>query len=164
MIAQNYKGAVGARFGYGTGLSGIYMVENGHGVEVLIRYGYHGLVLNKPGINFQALYQKHWEFRKNNAWTVYVGAGPSLGFGKKSPQGKQQYVALGVSPQVGIDYTTQNLRIPFVVALDYKPTINADFPIKNKSIKVKSDFSYYEFAISVRFGIEPMHRKKYKRR
>ncbi|MEZ5054760.1 MAG: hypothetical protein R2807_08400 [Chitinophagales bacterium] len=162
--AQNYKGAVGGRFGYGTGISGLYHVQNGHVLEFLLRYGYHGLILNKPGFNVQALYQKHWAFRKNDAWTVFVGVGPAIGFGKKNHQSTQKFVALGVSPQFGIDYTTHRLRIPFVLALDYKPTLNGDFAVKNKSIKPKADFSYYEIAFSARFGIGENNRKRYKRR
>lgn len=153
LFSQDYKGAIGGRFGYGIGLTGTYFIQNGHGFEILLRYGYHGLILNKPGANFQALYQKHWELGRAAAWTVFVGAGPSFGYGKKTTQSKQQYFALGVSPQFGFDYTTQRLRIPIVFALDYKPTFNADFPVKNNSLKIGTDFSFYEVALSVRIAI-----------
>lgn len=166
ITAQQYKGAVGGRFGYGIGLTGVYMLENGHGFEFLLRYGYHGLILNKPGANIQALYQKHWELGRSGAWTAYVGAGPAIGYGKKSSLSKKQYFALGVSPQVGIDYTTQRLVIPIIFALDYKPTIYGDFPIKriNGNEKAKAEFSYYEIALSVRFGFEKNGKSRYRRR
>lgn len=152
-IAQQYKGGIGARFGYGTGISGIYMIQNGHGLEFLLRYGYHGLILNKPGVNFQTMYQKHWELGQTGAWTVFLGAGPSFGFGQKNVQSKQKYFALGFSPQFGFDYTSQRLRIPIILTLDYKPAINGDFPIKNNNEKVGKDFSFYEIAFSVRFAL-----------
>ena len=151
-FSQQYKGAVGGRFGYGIGLTGTYFIQNGHGFEFLLRYGYHGLILNKPGANVQVLYQKHWELGRSGAWTTFLGAGPSFGYGKKTSQSKQQYIALGFSPQFAFDYTTQRLRIPIIFALDYKPTFNGDFATKS-SIKPSFDFSYYEVALSVRFGI-----------
>ncbi|MDB5228353.1 MAG: hypothetical protein JWN78_2546 [Bacteroidota bacterium] len=151
--AQDYKGAVGGRFGYGIGLTGVYMFNpsGGHGLEFLLRYGYHGLILNKPGINIQVLYEKHWEIGRRGYWTAYIGAGPALGFGKKVFQAKDVYMALGVSPILGIDYTTQRLRIPLILALDYKPTLNGDIPL-NKAGKRGYSFSYYEVAFSVRIG------------
>src|SRR5437762_1761961 len=76
--AQDYKGAIGARFGYGIGISGVYMVnDNGFGLEFLLRYGYHGLILNKPGGNIQVLFEKHWEIGRRGSWTAYVGGGPA---------------------------------------------------------------------------------------
>ncbi len=150
-FSQEYKGAVGGRFGYGIGLSGVYYIQNGHGFEFLLRYGYHGLILNKPGANFQLLYEKHWELGRSS-WTGYIGGGPSFGFGKKNSLSKQTYFAVGISPIFGFDYTAQRLKIPLVFSLDYKPTFNTDFPIKS-SLKTTFDFSYYEVALSVRIGI-----------
>ena len=148
-----YKYAVGARFGYGLGIAGNYMFDpqNGHGLEFLLRYGYHGLILNKPGIHIQVLYEKHWVLGRSH-WTGYVGAGPGIGFGKKTYVATQKYFALGLSPIVGVDYTTQRLRIPLILAFDYKPTFHADFPFGNGSEKVGIDFSYYEIAFSVKVG------------
>lgn len=156
-FAQQYKGAVGLRFGYGLGITGVYVLDqnNGHALEFLLRYGYHGVVINRPGINIQVLYEKHWEFGRRGNFSGFVGAGPAIGAGKKTYGSKQSYFALGVSPILGIDYTTQNLRIPFVLALDYKPTLYGDFPVAAKSPSVKSEFnfSYYEVAFSVRIAI-----------
>jgi hypothetical protein len=73
--------------------------------------------------------------------------------GKKNSISKQLYFALGISPIIGFDYTSQRLKIPLILALDYKPTFHADFPVGNKSEKVGTDFSYYEIAFSVRIGI-----------
>lgn len=158
LLAQTeYKAAVGGRFGYGIGLTGMYMFDqnNGHGLEFLLRYGYHGLILNKPGAHVQVLYEKHWEIgRRIRGFTVYAGAGPAIGFGKRTNLSKTVYFALGASPIVGIDYTTQQLRIPIILAFDYKPTLHGDFPIANTyGIKPSFDFSYYEIAISVRVGL-----------
>lgn len=153
--SQSYKGAVGARFGYGVGLSGLYMFNQrgGHGLEFLARYGYQGLILNKPGANLQVLYEKHWEIGRRDAWTVYAGAGPSIGFGKKFIESKDLFFVMGVSPIGGIDYTTGNLRIPLVLSFDYKPTLNTNFPLNHPGSRVSADFSYYEIAFSVRIGI-----------
>ena len=150
-----YKAAVGARFGYGLGIAGTYMFNqnDGHGLEFLLRYGYHGLILNKPGAHIQVLYEKHWALGRRSSWTGYVGAGPAIGFGKKSQLSDITYFALGISPIFGIDYTTQQLRIPFVLSLDYKPTLHGDFPISKTNEKPKANFSYYEIAISVKVGL-----------
>jgi hypothetical protein len=152
--AQEYTGAVGGRFGYGIGITGVYFFDsqNGHAIEFLLRYGYHGLILNRPGIHIQGLYEKHWMLGRSN-FSAYVGAGPGIGFGKKNSISKQLYFALGISPIIGFDYTSQRLRIPLILALDYKPTFHADFPVSNKREKVGTDFSYYEIAFSVRIGI-----------
>lgn len=152
--AQEYRGNVGARFGYGIGITGTYNLQNNQAIEFLLRYGYHGVVINKPGGNFQALYQKHWEIRRSN-FTVFVGAGPSIGAGKKNNISKQVYFALGISPQIGFDYTARRTKLPLIIALDYKPTFNVDFPLKKKiSKKVETDFSYYEIAFSIKFGLK----------
>ena len=151
LFSQEYKGSIGGRFGYGIGLTGMYYIQNGHGFEFLLRYGYHGLILNKPGANFQVLYEKHWGLGRGY-WTAFLGTGPSFGFGKKTFESKIIFFALGISPIIGFDYTTQRLKIPMVFALDYKPTFHADFPIKNAT-KVGTDFSYYEVAFTVRFCI-----------
>lgn len=155
LLAQTpYKAGVGARFGYGLGIAGTYMFDqrNGHGLEFLLRYGYHGLILNKPGAHIQVLYEKHWAIGRSN-WTGYVGAGPGIGFGKKNSLAKQTYFALGISPIVGIDYTTQQLRIPLILSLDYKPTLHGDFPLSSNGEKPSADFSYYEIAFSVKIGL-----------
>lgn len=148
---QDFAGSVGARFGFGLGITGTYNLQNNQNMEFLLRYGYHGLILNKPGANIQILYEKHWQLGRSN-FTAYVGGGPSIGGGKKIQSSKISYFALGASPIVGFDYTTQRLRVPFILALDYKPTLNADIPIKS-NLKTRADFSYYEIAFSVRVGI-----------
>jgi hypothetical protein len=155
IYSQQYRGAVGARFGYGIGLSGVYIFNEagGHGLEFLLRYGYHGLILNKPGANIQVLYEKHWEIGRKGSWTAYIGGGPALGAGKKSEAATLKYFALGISPIVGVDFTTQNLRIPLVLAFDYKPTLYGDFPI-SKQAKTELALSYYEIAFSVRIGFK----------
>lgn len=154
--AQDYKGAIGARFGYGIGISGIYMVDQsrGFGLEFLLRYGYHGLILNKPGGNAQVLFEKHWEIGRKGSWTAYLGGGPAIGMGKKVFGSKDLYFVLGISPIAGIDFTAQQLRIPLILAFDYKPTLNTDFPFrKNYDKKIGVTFSYYEIAFSVRVGL-----------
>ena len=61
---------------------------------------------------------------------------------------------MGLSPIIGIDYTTQQLRIPLILALDYKPTLHGDFPINSGSKnKIGYDFSYYEIAFSVKVAL-----------
>lgn len=157
-FSQDYKGAVGIRFGYGLGVSGVYVLDqrNGHAIEMLLRYGYHGVVINRPGGNFQVLYEKHWFFGRNGNFSGFVGGGPAIGIGKKTFGNTPTYFALGVSPILGLDYTTQNLRVPFVLALDYKPTLYGDFPFASKkygNAKSEFNFTYYEIAFSVRVGI-----------
>jgi hypothetical protein len=154
VYTQDYAGSVGGRFGYGIGLTGVYVLDsrNGHVLEFLLRYGYHGLILNRPGIHIQGMYEKHWQLGRSN-FSAYLGGGPAIGFGKKNNIAKQLYFVLGISPIVGFDYTSKNLRIPLILALDYKPTFHTDFPVNNKSEKVGLDFSYYEIAFSVRIGI-----------
>ena len=93
---QDFKGSVGVRFGYGIGITGTYTLRNNQNMEFLLRYGYHGLILNKPGGNFQALYEKHWQLRSSN-FTAYVGAGPCIGVGKRVQGANQTYFSVSVS-------------------------------------------------------------------
>lgn len=158
-FAQDYKGSVGGRFGFGIGLSGTYYLYNGHALEFMLRYGYHGLILNKPGAHIQALYQKHWELGRSN-FTAYLGAGPGIGFGKRTSLSPTVYFAMGLSPQVGFDYTAQRIKLPLIVSLDYKPAFHVDFPINKKSTKILTDFSYYEIALSVKFGLSGKRGKR----
>lgn len=148
---QDFKGSVGVRFGYGIGIAGTYTMRNNQNIEFLLRYGYHGLILNKPGANIQALYEKHWQIRRSN-FTAYVGAGPCIGVGKRVQSAYQTYFSVGASPIIGFDYTTQQTAVPFIFALDYKPTFLGDFPLKGNQ-KPSFDFSYYEIAFSVKVGI-----------
>ncbi len=155
LCAQNYKGAIGARFGYGLGITGKYMLDNrsGHSLEFLLRYGYQGLITSRPGANIQVLYEKHWYFGKRENWSAYVGGGPALGFGKKKSLLETVYAAFGASPIGGIDFTTQNLIVPIILSLDYKPTFYGNFPINSKVLKPEFEFTYLEFAFSVRVGL-----------
>lgn len=159
--AQQYVGAVGARFGYGVGITGKYLFNQrgGHGLEFLLRYGYHGLIINKPGAHLQVLYEKHWEIGRRGNWTIYLGGGPGIGIGKRSTTAVNKYFAFGLSPIVGIDFTTQQLRIPLILAFDYKPAFHADILMGKGKEKVRTDFSFYEIAFSVRIGIGKNRRR-----
>jgi hypothetical protein len=162
--SQETKGAVGVRFGYGMGLTGTYFFDKnaGHALEILLRYGYQGLVNSRPGANIQVLYEKHWFFGRHENWSAYVGAGPTLGFGKKKSLIETVYAAFGVSPIGGIDFTTQNLIVPIVLALDYKPTLFGNFPLnaKYKGTKPEFEFTYIEVAFSVRVGIGGKNKRR----
>lgn len=164
IYAQEYKGAVGARFGYGLGITGKYFFDKdaGHALEFLLRYGFQGLVTSRPGANIQVLYEKHWFFGRNQNWSAYVGGGPALGFGKKKSLTETVYAAFGISPIGGIDFTTQNLIVPIILALDYKPTLYGNFPInsKNNILKPEFEFTYIEVAFSVRVGLGNKRRSR----
>lgn len=162
-FAQEYKGAIGLRFGYGWGLSGKYFFNsNGYGkssgpaIEGLLRYGYHGVVFTKPGINISALYEKHWMLSRDERWSYLLGGGLSLGYGNKSTT---NIFAFGIDPILGVDVLLRKFPINFT--FDYKPTIYFDKYIRNNSIKVKPSVSYYEIALSVRYAFTG---KSYRRR
>jgi hypothetical protein len=147
VMGQNYKAAVGVRFGYGWGVTAKGLVaEKGHFVEGMIRYGYHGVVFTQPGVNFGALYEKHFGLGYSKNWCILLGAGPSLGIGKT---GSVKVFTFGVGPLFGFDVMAK--RLPFNFSLDYKPAFYVD-----KTIKVKNkqtSISYYEIGFSVRYAI-----------
>lgn len=151
--AQDYKLAIGARFSYGWGLSikGVLgkMVrkQGSHTIDGMIRYGYHGVVFTQPGINFAALYEKHFPFGRYQNWAIYLGGGPSMGVGKS---GSQKIFTLGLGPVFGIEVTAPRLPVNF--ALDYKPTYYFDKYISRK--ENKNTFSYYELGFSVRYALQ----------
>lgn len=151
--AQDYKMTVGARFGYGWGVSVKGVIghkirqRSTHAIDGLIRYGYHGVVFTQPGINFTALYEKHFPFGRYENWAFYLGGGPSLGVGKL---GSLKIFTFGLGPVLGLEVTAP--RIPINFALDYKPSYYVDKPIKREG--TENTFSYYELGFSVRYAIQ----------
>lgn len=153
-VAQEYKGAIGLRFGYGWGLSGKYFFNSngygrssGHAIEGLLRYGYHGVVFTKPGVNISALYEKHWMLGRDERWSFLLGGGLSIGYGNKSTT---NIFAFGIDPILGVDVLLRKFPVNFT--FDYKPTIYFDKYLKNPTIKTKPSVSYYEIALSVRYA------------
>lgn len=149
-FAQESKGAIGLRFGYGWGLSGKYFMDRkGNALEFTIKQGVHGSLYNTSVLNLTTYYQKHFDIDRRGKWLFYVGGGGSLGFGKQDV--KQRIVSTGIAPIIGIDFWTQNLIVPFNLSFDYSPTLYYD---RITSIK-KNDFSfsYLNFNIAVRVGI-----------
>lgn len=147
--AQDYKGAVGIRFGYGWGLSGKGVLgPNGHVLEGLIRYGYHGVIFTQPGVNFACLYEKHFDFGRNKNWAFLLGGGPSIGFGRN---GSNRLYTFGFSPILGFDVTARQL--PFDFSVDYKPSIFLDRAFGNRNFHQRT-ITYYEVALSVRYAIK----------
>lgn len=160
--AQEYKGAIGLRFGYGWGVSGKYFFNtngygksSGHAIEGLLRYGYHGVIFTQPGINLTALYEKHWALGRAERWSVLAGGGMALGYGNKS---NVKIFAFGVEPILGVDVLLQRWPVNFTI--DYKPTIYFDKYLKNKSVKTKPYVSYYEIAVSVRYAFTNSRRRR----
>ncbi|HPA35140.1 MAG TPA: hypothetical protein PLA16_02165 [Chitinophagales bacterium] len=148
--AQEYNGAIGIRMGYGWGVSGKYFFNggrnsNGHALEALLRYGYHGVVFTQPGINATVLYEKHFPLGRTRNWSFIVGAGPGMGFGKK---GNVRTFAFGVAPIIGVDVLIK--RFPINFSVDYKPTFFVDKVLKTAGSKFV--FSYYELALSMRYA------------
>ena len=147
--SQDYRVAVGLRFGYGWGVSvkGV-VAENGHVLEGLARYGYHGVVFTNPGVNLTALYEKHFMFGRANNWAFLLGGGPGIGFGKS---GVTKYYSIGIGPIIGFDVTAQ--RIPLNFSIDYKPALYYDraFNVPKFHDRV---ITYYEVGIGVRYAIK----------
>jgi hypothetical protein len=152
-FGQDYRMAIGARFGYGWGLSvkGVLgskiRQQSTHAIDGMIRYGYHGVVFTQPGINFAALYEKHFPFGRYENWAFYLGGGPSMGVGKL---GSLKIFTVGIGPVVGLEVTAP--RIPINFALDYKPSYYFDKHIKRET--KENTFSFYELGFSVRFALQ----------
>jgi hypothetical protein len=147
---QDYRAAVGVRFGYGWGVTAKGPVGNkksGHVIEGMIRYGYHGVVFTQPGVNFAALYEKHFKFGRYQNWAFFIGGGPSLGIGKTS---SVKIMTFGLGPILGFDVTAP--RLPLNFSLDYKPSYYIDKTLQRKEIK--HIFSYYEVGFSIRYAIK----------
>lgn len=161
LSAQNYNGSIGFRFGYGWGLSGKYFIGgprgNGHAIEGIMRYGYHGVVFTPEiGLYTMALYQKHWPLGRSGRWNVLLGGGAGIGLGKVD---KQKVFALGIAPVFGFDVLLR--KLPFNFSFDYKPTLFIDKRFAKKGIDKmdKEKFTFYEFAISVRYAFTGRRRR-----
>lgn len=159
--AQNYNGSVGFRVGYGWGLTGKYFIGgqrgNGHAIEGILRYGYHGVVFTPEiGVYMMALYQKHWTLGRSERWSVLLGGGTGIGLGKVD---KQKVFALGIAPVFGFDVLLRRLPINFT--FDYKPTLFFDHRFKQKGIEKidKEKFTFYEFALSFRYAFTGKRRR-----
>lgn len=148
--AQESKGAIGLRFGYGWGLSGKYFLDrNGNALEFTAKQGIHGSLYNTNIMNLGTTYQKHFEIDRRGKWFAYVGGGGSLGFGKNSSN--YSVISSGIVPIVGLDFWTQNLIVPFNLSFDYSPAIYYDRVFKTK--KNEFSVSYLNFNIAVRVGL-----------
>lgn len=146
--AQDYKAAVGIRFGYGWGLSAKGVIgRTTHVIEGLLRYGYRGVVFTQPGVNFTGLYEKHFPFGGGRNWAVLLGGGPSMGFGRN---GSVKLFTIGIGPIVGLDVTAR--RLPVAFSIDYKPCFFIDKTIQREG--VEPGVSYYEMGFSVRYALK----------
>jgi hypothetical protein len=154
--AQDYVAAVGLRFGYGWGFTVKGVVgENGHVIEGMVRYGYHGVIFTQPGANLAAFYEKHFMFGRNQNWAFLLGGGPQIGFGRN---GSIKLYSLGFSPIIGFDVTAR--RLPFDFSVDYKPSLYMDRAFNNPGFHDRV-FLPYEVGIGVRYTIQG---KGYRRR
>ena len=148
--AQESKGAIGLRFGYGWGISGKYFLDkNGNALEFTLKQGVHGSLYNTSVLNFTTYYQKHFRIDRRGKWWFYTGGGAGLGFGKRYI--KQNIVSTGIAPVIGFDFWTQNLVVPFNISFDYGPTLYYDRITKIKKNEIS--FSYLNFNIAVRIGL-----------
>lgn len=149
-FAQESKGAVGLRFGYGWGFTGKYFLDrNGNALEFTLKQGVHGVLYSTNFLNIGTTYQKHFKIDRRGKWLVYVGGGGALGAGKAKK--KETIVSVGAVPIAGLDFWTQNLVIPFNLSFDYSPSMYYD---RNTTTK-KNGFivNYLNFNIAVRIGI-----------
>jgi hypothetical protein len=149
-FAQESKGAIGLRFGYGWGLSGKYFLDrNGNALEFTLKQGVHGVLYSSNFVNIATTYQKHFEIDRRGKWFFYVGGGGALGAGKTRAQ--QKIFSTGLVPIIGLDFWTQNLVVPFNLSFDYAPSLYFDRNITAK--KNDFTFTYYNFNIAVRIGL-----------
>jgi hypothetical protein len=157
LYSQDYRIAVGARFGYGWGVSVKGLVgENGHVLEGMLRYGYHGVIFTQPGANISVMYEKHFPFGRNQNWAFLIGAGPQIGFGK---EGVTKLYSFGFSPIVGLDVTAR--RLPFNFSFDYKPSIYMDRAFNAPGYHDRK-FLFYEVGLGVRYAIQGSGKRHYR--
>ena len=148
--AQESKGAIGLRFGYGWGLSGKYFLDrNGNALEFTLKQGVHGVLYSTNFVNIATTYQKHFEIDRRGKWFFYVGGGGAFGAGKT--RSDQKIVSTGIVPIIGLDFWTQNLVVPFNLSFDYAPSVYYDRNTTAK--KNNATINYLNFNIAVRIGL-----------
>lgn len=154
--AQNYRNALGFRFGYPFGLTYKHMFKETSAFEGIV--GVRG-----RSVEFVGLYEYHfYPARRAKEFDVYVGGGGHVGFygtyvGRDNPpynRGRgpyyrdgrpywaynDPYLGFGLDFIAGCSYTFKNA--PINLGFDYKPAI---------SLFRHYGFWYGDAAISVRF-------------
>ena len=123
--AQDYKGAVGLKFGgYENGISGKYFLDKGTSLEGVLGFRSHGVV-------FTGLYELNQEAFNVPALKFYYGFGGHIGSMGANGQyqtfnGNYRYYTnaqlfLGIDGVVGLEYLIP--ESPIAVSLDLNPRI-----------------------------------------
>ena len=123
--AQNeYKTAVGLRFGPNTGFDVKHNLDESTSIEGIVNFQWHGLLV-------MGLYEKNFPVIKQvDGFRFYMGAGAHVGFwsdySKHHPwyeeDDTRNHVAIGVDGIIGLEYTFKD--IPLNLAIDWIPMIN----------------------------------------
>lgn len=125
MKAQDYKSAIGLRFGVPYGVSYKFFVSEPSAIDLYLGSRYSGLT-------FGATYQIHNDFPDVAGLKWFWGGGASVGFYTSDFQ-------IGIAGVAGIEYTFADA--PFNLSLDLMPTYYFD--------------NYYQFefntAVSARY-------------
>lgn len=138
--AQDYKTAVGGRFGASSGITLKHFIKDDAALEGILAFRFHGF-------NFTGLYEKHFP----NAFRVdrlnwYVGAGGNIGIIERNnyrwydEKDDGSALLLGIDGIIGMEYNFE--EVPLNISLDWKPMINLT------GVYFWGD----EFALSVRYA------------
>lgn len=117
--AQNYKTAIGGRFGFFNGFTIKHFVKHDNALEGLLSFRWNGFVIT--GLYE---YQKPLKGLKNLSW--FVGIGGHAGFWDNGDyywhHYNDQYSVIGMDLIGGLDYTFA--EVPVNIGLDWKPAFN----------------------------------------
>ncbi|MBI5218626.1 MAG: hypothetical protein HY958_06835 [Bacteroidia bacterium] len=123
-VAQSYKGAIGARFGFYNGITLKGFTNSKSAFEGMLVSRWHGIIL-------AGLYEYHFPVKEVKGLNLFLGGGLHFGYFDGDRYDNyighhydthNDYTVVGGDLIFGAEYTFKD--IPLNVGLDWKPAIN----------------------------------------
>ena len=136
--AQNYKNAIGGRFGSANGVTFKTSLEDNKMLDLILNFRSNGAY---KYTRLTGLYEVNMPIAGAPGLGWYYGAGATVGFVKYKPTNGSDFY-LSVDGVLGLDYKFADA--PFNLSLDWKPAImltpNTDFDGSGAALSIRYTF------------------------
>jgi hypothetical protein len=134
--AQEYKNAIGGRFGVSNGVTFKTFLDGNHALDLILNFRSNN---NTSSFRFIGLYEVHAPLSDVAGLKWFYGGGGSIGSLKNKATDKDSF-AVSLDGVLGLDYKFNGA--PINISLDWKPAIN---------IAPETEFDGEGLGLSLRF-------------
>jgi hypothetical protein len=134
--AQEYKNAIGGRFGVSNGVTFKTFLDGNHALDLILNFRSNS---NFSSFRFIGLYEVHAPLSDVAGLNWFYGGGGSIGSLKNKTTDKDNF-AVSLDGVLGLDYKFTGA--PINISLDWKPAIN---------ISPETEFDGEGLGLSLRF-------------